>query len=315
MKSTMKQHVYNLADAQLTRQSMVTIGVFDGVHRGHQHLIKRLVEQAHATDRLAVVLTFFPHPDVVLRKLTGRYYLTTAEQKADLLLNLGVNCVVTHPFNDEVRQIRAADFVDGLVKNLHMAELWVGADFAMGYKREGNVPFLREQGQQKGYVVHEIDLIANGGETISSTAIRTALQDGYVEQAAEWLGRSYSVSGEVVHGEKRGRQIGFPTANIQTWDEQVLPANGVYASWVRLGNERFMAATNVGIRPHFEGGVNITVEPYLLDFDRDIYGEQLEVTFETRLRPEAKFNSLQELIDQIGRDVDDTRAYLQSQEA
>jgi riboflavin kinase/FMN adenylyltransferase len=191
-----------------------------------------------------------------------------------------------------------------------MDELWVGADFAMGYKREGNVPFLREQGLQKGFAVHEIDLIANGGETISSTAIRTALQDGYVEQAGEWLGRSYTVSGEVVHGEKRGRQIGFPTANIHVWEEQVLPANGVYASWARLGDEQFMAATNVGIRPHFEGGMNITVEPYILDFDRDIYGQQLEVTFETRLRPEAKFNSLQELIDQIGRDVDDTRAYL-----
>jgi riboflavin kinase / FMN adenylyltransferase len=311
----MKQHVYKLADAHLGQQSMVTIGVFDGVHRGHQYLIKHLIDKAHASDRLAVVLTFFPHPDVVLRKLTGRYYLTTAEQKADLLMNLGVDCVVTHPFNDEVRQIRAADFVDQLKTHLQMDELWVGSDFAMGYKREGDVPFLRQQGVLKHFTVHEVDLIVNGDKTISSTRIRTALQEGNVEQAAQWLGRSYAVSGEVVHGEKRGRQIGFPTANIQTWDEQVLPANGIYASWARLGDERFMAATNVGVRPHFAGGVDITVEPYLLDFDRDIYGQQLEVTFETRLRPEAKFNSLQELIDQINRDVDQTRAYLQSQKA
>jgi riboflavin kinase/FMN adenylyltransferase len=309
----MKQHVYKLADAHLGQQSMVTIGVFDGVHRGHQYLIKHLVDKAHVSDRLAVVLTFFPHPDVVLRKLTGRYYLTTAEQKADLLMNLGVDCVVTHPFNDAVRQIRAADFVDQLKTHLQMDELWVGSDFAMGYKREGDVPFLRQQGLQKHFTVHEVDLIANGDKTISSTRIRTALQEGNVEQAAQWLGRSYAVSGEVVHGEKRGRQIGFPTANIQSWDEQVLPANGIYASWARLGNERFMAATNVGVRPHFAGGADITVEPYLLDFDRDIYGQQLEVTFETRLRPEGKFNSLQELIDQINRDVDQTRAYLQAQ--
>ncbi len=306
----MRQHIYNLANAHLNERSIVTIGVFDGVHRGHQHLIRRLVEQARTTGRLAVVLTFFPHPDVVLRGLKGRYYLTTADEKAELLLNMGVNCVITHPFNDEVRQVRAADFVDQLAESLRMQELWVGSDFAMGYKREGNVPFLREQGEQKGFSVHEIDLLVNGGDTISSTAIREALQAGHVEQAADWLGRAYSVAGKVVDGKKRGRQIGFPTANIDVWDEQVLPANGVYAGWAWLGEERFMAATNVGVVPHFEGDNKVTVEPYLLDFDRDIYGQQLEVNFKTRLRPEARFSSLQELIDQIGRDVDDTRAYL-----
>jgi len=311
----MKHHIYNLSEAHLPQRSMVTIGVFDGVHKGHQYLVKRLVEEAHASGRLAVVLTFFPHPDVVLRGLQGRYYLTTAEQKAELLMDLGVNDVVTHPFNDQVRQIRAADFVDQLIDHLKLEVLWVGSDFAMGYKREGNVPFLKEQGKQKGFSVHEIDLIQNGGDSaISSTAIRKALQDGQIEQANDWLGRSYSVSGEVVHGEKRGRQLGFPTANMAVWDEQVIPANGIYAGWARLGDEHFMAAINVGVRPHFNGSV-VTVEPYLLDFDRDIYGQELEITFETRLRPEAKFNSLQELIDQIGRDVEDTRAYLEAQQS
>lgn len=311
----MKQHIHNLSEAHLSQRSMVTIGVFDGVHKGHQYLVKRLVEEARASDRLAVVLTFFPHPDIVLRGLQGRYYLTNPEQKAKLLMDFGVNVVVTHPFNEQVRQIRAADFVDQLVGHLNMEELWVGSDFAMGYKREGNVPFLKEQGKHKNFTVHDIDLIQNGGAAaISSTAIREALVNGQVEQANGWLGRSYSLSGEVVHGEKRGRQLGFPTANTAVWDEQVIPANGIYASWVQLGNERFMAATNVGVRPHFEGKI-VTIEPYLLDFDRDIYGEQLEVTFETRLRPEAKFNSLQDLIDQIGRDVDATRAYLETQQA
>ncbi|MCA0453373.1 MAG: bifunctional riboflavin kinase/FAD synthetase [Chloroflexi bacterium] len=304
-------HVYSLADANLPKQSIVTIGVFDGVHRGHQHLIKRLVDEAHSSGRLAVVLTFFPHPDVVIRGLTGRYYLNTPEQKADLLIGFGVDCVVTHPFNDTVRQVRAADFVDELLGQLKMSALWVGSDFAMGYKREGNVPFLREQGAQKGFSVHDVDLIEAQGGIISSSAIRQAVQFGEMEQAKEWLGRAYSVTGEVVHGEKRGRQIGYPTANTAVWDELVLPANGIYAGWATLGNERFMAMTNVGVRPTFDGK-NITVEPYLLDFNRDIYGEQLEVSFEKRLRPEAKFDNLQDLIDQIGRDVEVGRAFLET---
>lgn len=304
-------HITDLAHAHLDQPSIVTIGVFDGVHRGHHHLIQRLVEEARASQRLAVALTFFPHPDIVLRGLQGRYYLTSPEQKARLLLDLGVDCVVTHPFNETVRHMRAADFVAQLMQHVKMSALWVGSDFAMGYEREGNVPFLYQQGQQKGFSVHEIDLIMNHGGKISSSAIREAVQNGDLEQAKAWLGRPYSVSGEVVHGEKRGRQIGFPTANTAVWDEQVLPANGIYAGWARLGDERFMAMTNVGVRPHFEGK-NVTVEPYLLDFDRDIYGEQLEVFFEKRLRPEAKFDSLQALIDQIGRDVKEGRAYLEA---
>jgi riboflavin kinase/FMN adenylyltransferase len=304
------EHFYHLAQAQLERPSLVTIGVFDGVHKGHQHLIRQLVNEAHTHQRQAVVLTFFPHPDVVLRGLEGRYYLTTPEQKAELLMALGVDCVVTHPFDDNVRQMRAADFVDELLSHLKMESLWVGADFAMGYKREGNVPFLKEQGAQKGFTVHEIDLMAAEGTAISSTAIRQALQEGHVEQAKAWLGRGYSVRGEVVHGEGRGRQIGYPTANMAVWKEQVIPANGVYAGWAYLNGERFMAATSVGLNPTFEGGKQVSVEPYLLDFDRDIYGQQLEITFETWLRPEEKFTSIEALIEQIGRDVEAGRQYL-----
>jgi riboflavin kinase/FMN adenylyltransferase len=304
------EHFYHLAQAQLEHPSLVTIGVFDGVHKGHQHLIRQLVNEAHAHNRQAVVLTFFPHPDVVLRKLEGRYYLTTPEQKAELLTALGVDCVVTHPFDDSVRQMRAADFVDELLSHLKMESLWVGSDFAMGYKREGNVPFLKTQGAQKGFTVHEIDLMAAEGAAISSTAIRQALQEGRVEQAKAWLGRGYSVRGEVIHGEGRGKQIGYPTANIAVWKEQVIPANGVYAGWAYLNGERFMAATSVGLNPTFEGGKQVSVEPYLLDFDRDIYGQQLEVSFETWLRPEEKFTSIEALIEQIGRDVETGRKYL-----
>ena len=304
------QHLYDLASSQLEQPSVVTIGVFDGVHRGHQQLIRRLVDEARATNRLAVALTFFPHPDVVLRGLTGRYYLTTPEQRAEYLGELGIDYVITLPFNQEFRQIRAAAFVDTLIEHLRLSSLWVGSDFAMGYQREGNINFLLAQGEAKGFSLQVIDLIvAESDGVISSTAIREALLQGDVDTARAWMGRPYALTGEVVHGDHRGRLLGFPTANMDVWDEQVIPANGIYAGWAYLGGERFMAATNVGVRPQFDGD-NITVEAYLLDFDRDIYGQHLTFTFEKYLRPEAKFESVDALVEQINADVQATRAYL-----
>ena len=304
------QHLYDLGGVQLERPSVVTIGVFDGVHRGHQHLIRRLVEEARASGRLAVVLTFFPHPDVVLRGLKGRYYLTTPEQRAEYLGKLGVDTVITLPFDDDFRQIRAAAFVDMMRAHLNLSSLWVGSDFALGYKREGNVDFLRAQGEAKGFSVQVIDLLmAQADGAISSTAIREALLVGEVDQARDWLGRTYTLTGEVVHGDHRGRELGFPTANMDIWEHQVIPANGIYAGWATLGSERFMAATNVGIRPQFDGD-DVRVEAYLLDFDRDIYGQQLTFSFEKYLRPEMKFDGLEGLIAQINADVQTTREYL-----
>jgi riboflavin kinase/FMN adenylyltransferase len=302
-------HVNKLVDVHLQQPSLVTIGVFDGVHRGHQHLIKHLVSEARARGHAAVALTFFPHPDVVLRGLSGRYYLTAPEKRAALLGELGIDYVITLPFDEEFRQIRAADFVDQMIAHLRLESLWVGSDFALGYRREGNVPFLREQGAKRGFSVKVIDLIMEENAAISSSTIRAVLQEGDVQEAREMLGRSYSVSGEVVHGEKRGRTIGFPTANIDVWSEQVIPANGVYAGWALLGDERHMAVTNVGLRPTFNGHT-VTVEAHLLNFDRDIYGETLTFAFETRLRSEMRFNGIQELVAQIGADVRAGRAYL-----
>lgn len=304
------KHIYNLSESRLDQPSIVTIGVFDGVHRGHQYLLSQLVAEAHASQRLAVVLTLFPHPDVVLRGLTGRYYLITPEQKAELLGGLGIDIVVTHPFDDSVRQIRAANFVDQLRTHLKMTSLWVTADFAMGYKREGNFAYLSAQGAEKGFEVRQIELLGSDGTSvISSSAIREALRAGEVEKAADWLGRPYRVDGPVIHGDHRGRTIGFPTANIDTWAEQILPANGIYACWATLGDERFMAATSVGTRPTFDGN-DIRVEAYLLDFDRDIYGQKLALDFVARLRAEEKFNSLDALIQQIRGDVEQGRALL-----
>ncbi len=305
-------HIHNIINVHLMQPAVVTIGVFDGVHRGHQYLIRRLVQEARQHDRLSVVLTFFPHPDVVLRSLEGRYYLMSPEARAEEILKLGVDMVVTHPFNDQVRQIRASEFVNLLISHLHMRELWVGKDFALGHKREGDIKFLRQYGFTHGYDVQAIELVQADDvhAIISSTMIRESLELGEVEQAAEWMGRPHSMSGEVVRGDQRGRTIGFPTANIAVWPEQVIPAKGVYAGWATLGSERFMAATNVGVRPTFDGAGTLTVESYLLDFDRDIYGKSLTVTFDRRLRGEQKFNGIDELIAQIRHDTEQTRALL-----
>lgn len=305
------QHIQSLENVQLERPSIVTVGMFDGVHRGHQHLVKRLVEAAHNSDRAAVVMTFFPHPDTVIRNIQGPYYLTSPDERAALLGELGVDVVITHPFNDHTRQIRAANFVDLLTRHLKMSALWATEDFALGYKREGNMAFLAEQGREKGFTVETIDLVFtdDNGERVSSAKIRDLLAEGEIAKANDGLGRYYRIGGEVVHGEKRGRKIGFPTANIGYWDLQVLPKNGVYACYAHLGNETFKAMTNIGIRPTFDGQA-VTIEAHLLDFDRDIYGQHLELDFVAWLRGEAKFNGLDALIKQIGADVEAGRALL-----
>jgi riboflavin kinase/FMN adenylyltransferase len=277
------------------------------VHRGHQRLIAELVREAHAQGRAAAVICFFPHPDVVLRGITGRYYLTSPDERARLLAELGVDVLVVHPFNDDVRHVRAADFVGRLREHLKMEAIWATADFAMGYNREGDIDFLRAQGVQ----VHTIELVApdSNGERISSSGIRAALEAGDVMKASEWLGRPYRISGAVMDGNKRGRTIGFPTANVALWDEQVIPANGVYACHVHLGDETFNAVTNVGVRPTFEG-VGLTVEAHIFDFDRDIYGETLAVDFVERLRGEQKFDGIEALVAQIKSDAEQARQML-----
>lgn len=305
-------HVYDLARATPDRPSILTIGVFDGVHRGHQYLINQLVAQARATNRQAVVLTLFPHPDIVLRGLTGRYYLTTPEQKSTFLHDLGVDLVITYPFDEKVRTMRAAAFVDDLLHHLKLESLWVTADFALGYQREGNFQFLQAQGAEKGFEVVSVDLLSNSHQSaISSTAIREALLIGQIEMANDWLGRSYAVEGEVVHGDHRGRTIGFPTANIDVWSEQVVPANGVYACYATLNGEKFRAVTNIGQRPTFNG-TGTRIEAHLLDFDLEIYGEKLALEFVTRLRGEQKFNGIEALVAQIRTDVERGRQLLPS---
>ncbi len=305
------RHLRNFGDAAFESDSLVTIGVFDGVHRGHQSLIKNLVDRARAARYQTIAVTFFPHPDKVLDKTSERYYLTTPEKRAELLLTHGVDTVITLPFDDSIRQLSAAAFVRKLVDNLRMKELWVGADFALGFQREGDVRFLRAQGAMHGFDVNAVDLITAIGsdKLISSSKVRERLRQGDVGEARDMLGRAYALAGRVVVGDKRGRTIGVPTANLAVWDEQLVPANGVYATRAVLGEDAYMAATNIGRRPTFAGD-NITIEAHLLDFSGDIYGEMLELRFEQRLRAELQFSGLDELVAQIKQDIAETRRHL-----
>lgn len=291
------------------RPALVTIGVFDGVHLGHQKLLAGLVARARRDELRAVVVTFHPHPDVVLRRLGGRIYLTRPEEKEALLGAQGIDEVVTLPFDDALSRVSAREFCRQLKQGLNMRALSIGGDFALGHRREGDVGRLRALGRELDFELLVHDLVEGGRGRISSTAIREALEAGDVQGASRWLGRSHSLSGEVVRGEGRGRQLGFPTANIDLWPQQVIPANGVYAGYACLGQERFVAATNVGRRPHFDGEA-LTVEAFILDFDRDIYGRRLRVSFERRLRAERKFAGVDELVRQIAADVEASRALL-----
>ena len=309
--STAMRHLRSFEDATIETDSLVTIGVFDGVHLGHQGLIRDLVESARAVLRQAIAVTFFPHPDKVLDTTSERYYLTTPEERAELLLAQGLDYVVTLPFDENMRQLSASTFVDRLIQSLRMRELWVGSDFALGFQRQGDVEFLRAQGSSRGFVVNAVELVSTGDKRklISSSRIRERLRQGEVGKARDMLGRAYALEGTVVAGDGRGRTIGVPTANLAVWDEQIVPAKGVYATWVRLGDDRYMAATNIGQRPTF-GGDKVTIEAHLLDFSGDIYGEKVELRFEQRLRAEQRFGGLEDLLAQIDRDIAAARRIL-----
>ena len=298
--------VTHLSEVDHIQPTCVAIGSFDGVHLGHQALLQRMVAQARAAGMRAAALTFFPHPRRVLRTLPPRFYLTTLDDKVRLLAEQGIDLIITHPFDDEVRHIRAADFVDQLLASLDMKQLW-GGNFALGYQREGDVPFLRRQGEQKGFTVETLDApVMWGGDVVSSRRIRSVLESGDMEQVNGCLGRLFCVRGPVVKGDQRGRTIGFPTANVAVWDELLLPAHGVYATNIWVRGERLAAATNVGVRPTVDG-LKLTVEAHILDFDDDIYGEDVRLEFVRRIRPEMKFSGLDALKAQIAADVAEVR--------
>lgn len=298
------QH-YRSLDAVTLQHSRLTIGVFDGVHRGHRELIQRVTGSSPSA-----VLTFHPHPASVLG---GREIqcLTTPDERAELLAALGVDVVITEPFTRDLAAVSAYEFMARLKRHLGLERLLIGYDFALGRGREGNATRLTEIGQELGFTVEVVPAVGDESGVISSTEIRKLVSLGDVAAAADLLGRPYQVGGPVIHGDHRGRTIGFPTANIEYPAHKILPANGIYACWAWLGTERIPAAVNVGLRPTVRDDQTVpNVEAYLLDFDRDVYGRHLKLDFVARLRDELKFASLEALIEQMHRDVEKTRQIL-----
>jgi riboflavin kinase/FMN adenylyltransferase len=305
------QHYWSLQNLDL-RGSWLTIGSFDGVHLGHLTLLKELISGAHAEGLSAVVLTFHPHPAVVLNKRKDFSYLSSPEGKVGLLDRAGVDVVITHPFSLQVAQISARDFIQKLVVNLKMRHLCVGHDFALGRGREGDLPALTRLGGELGYSISVVEPVMLDGLVVSSSRVRQALLVGDVELAHRLLGRPYKIIGEVVHGDSRGRSLGFPTANLEVWADRTLPKPGVYACWATIEGKDYPAVTNVGFRPTFDNQpLRPRVEAFLLDFDDDLYRRTMRLSFMRRLRDEVRFNDIQALIDQMHRDVQVGRQVLE----
>ena len=301
---------HSLDDLHAAADTCVTIGTFDGVHRGHQSLVARLVSHAKETGRLAGVLTFDPHPRAVLYPEDSPGYLSTLDERIALLRDLGPDLVVVAPFDHSLAAMPADRFVGGLVDRLRMVELWVGEGFSLGRDREGTPSRLAELGKSLGYALRVIGPVFDDGSPISSTRIRELIREGDVAAANHLLGRCYRLSGAVVSGDHRGRKLGFPTANLRPDPMRVLPANGVYAAWAAWGGACRAAVVNIGHRPSFEGR-DYLLEVHVLDYQGSLYGKNLDLHIVQHLRPEMRFERVDELIAQIGRDVNAARRLLQ----
>lgn len=296
-------HYQDLGELRLDRSSL-TIGSFDGVHLGHQDLLRRMVRQAQKSAQPTVVLTFYPHPSVVLRQRTPTFYITSPEEKAELIAQLGVEHLITQTFDVELSKVEAPDFLDRLSNHLGFKDLWGGADFALGHQRRGNRHFLEREGGSRGFRYHIVPPLLIDGEIVSSTRVREALRSGDVARAATYLGRPFELPGVVERGAGRGRQLGIPTANMKIWEERAYPGNGVYACMAELNGERHQAVANIGYRPTFEGRPPAPIiEAHLLDYEGEFYGDELRLTFVDRLRDERRFTGPDALVEQIQVDI------------
>lgn len=301
---------YRSLDEITLGHSWLAVGVFDGVHRGHQEILKKLTTGAHEKNIPAVVLTFDPHP----AKVFGRgeiKLLTLPDERAELLGELGVDVVITHPFDVNVANITAFDFMKQIKDRLGLNHLVLGYDSALGKNREGNTTRLTEIGLELGYTVETVSALSDESGVISSTEIRKLVSTGNVAEAARLLGHSYRLHGVVIRGDQRGRTLGFPTANLNYAADKLIPSGGIYACWAFVNGEKFRAAVNIGTNPTFTPDKKtLSVEAYLLDFDRDIYDEVMQLEFAVRLRDELRFDSVEALVAQIKDDVERTRKIL-----
>ena len=291
--------------------SVVTIGNFDGVHLGHKAVFNEVKRIARETGRRSVVVSFREHPRKVLYPEKPLPVLTTYAERVKLIEEAGIDALVLLDFTHEMSQMHAREFVRKIVLDkIGASHIVLGYDHAFGKNREGNIDALNELSSVCGFEVTRLDPFVIGGHPVSSSRIRTLLSDGEVESAAECLGRPYEVSGTVIEGFKRGRTIGFPTANLMSDNpDKILPEDGVYATRVRLCCGEYAAVTNVGKNPTFGDGAR-TVETHILDYSGDIYGNKLTVSFIARIRGESRFGSPDELVAAIKKDVSSAREIL-----
>jgi len=282
--------------------SFISVGNFDGVHRGHRAIIKYMLWHAKVQEQPVIIITFFPNPSDYFDHHAEGFYLSAPDEKEDFLRGLGVDEVFTFNFDQNFASLTPEAFLSGLKDKFRLDVLVVGRDFALGKERKGTVPIIKSIGEELGFSVDMISPINFKGTEISSTEIRQRLDKGDVRAAATLLGRYYSVSGEVIHGSDRGKQIGLPTANIAHWQRKKLPAVGVYATNIILRGKKHQSITNVGYRPTFENQDLPNVETHILNFDGNIYGEKLTVQFIEKIRDEKKFSSVETFLNQIERD-------------
>ncbi|HSW95595.1 MAG TPA: bifunctional riboflavin kinase/FAD synthetase [Patescibacteria group bacterium] len=287
----------------------LAVGVFDGVHLGHQALIRGLVGGAQAAGATPVAATFDPLPAQVLAQDPPQSTLADAPERAALLEHAGARAVIVFTFDKAFSQQSAEAFIKRVTTAGDVQRIVVGPDFQFGHGREGAVPALRTLGERHGFAVTVVEPIALGGAVVSSTRIRQALREGDLITAQALLGRPYSVTGTIVRGEQRGRALGFPTINVAPPPDKLLPHDGIYATWVVLGDTRYRAASSLGVRPTFGGGPR-KLESYVLDFSDEVYGQQATVTFVERIRDEIRFDSADDLAKQIAKDVQQTRLAL-----
>jgi riboflavin kinase/FMN adenylyltransferase len=303
------QIVHSLAAPITERPVVLTIGKFDGVHLGHQQLIRTAIERAQALGAVSAVMTFDPHPAMVIRPDAAPRLITTLEERSAAIAALGPDYLVVAPFTRETMATPAADYMQQICRALPLRELWVGEGFALGRKREGDIPRLREIGETLGYTVGALAPVEFGGEPVHSSRVRSLLAAGDVAAITPLLGRPFSLRARIVEGDRRGRTIGFPTANLAVDPQHALPADGVYACVAEIDGTPMPAVTNIGVRPTFDG-LRHTVETYVLDWTGDLYAQMLSVAFLHHLRGERKFGGIDELKAQIAQDIAQAREVL-----
>lgn len=286
--------------------TVLTVGTFDGVHEGHKTLIERVVAAAKSESRRSVVVSFDPHPrDILQPGASGIQLLTTLDERAEMLDAMGVDQLVVIPFTRDFSLLSSEEFIrDILWKTIGMAHIVIGYDHHFGRNREGGIDALRRMGEELGFRVESVEKHEIGAVTVSSTAARNALREhGDVGLVASFLGRPYALSGIVVHGQKRGRILGFPTANLRIHDSRkIIPKTGVYAVDVEYAGTVWRGMLNIGTRPTFRDGLSQTIETHLIGFDGDLYGQSLTVRFIDRVRAERAFSGMEELRAQLEAD-------------